>query len=137
MGVSRGGDEEGARAFGAVCRFEIPADDLEGTARFYRRAFDWEAAPVPGGAHPEHRRLSVPAAGPDGEPAIGGGLDGGSGWPHPLIVVHVPDLETAVARIEGAGGTVERPPREIAPFGRWATFRDPEGNLLGLWESRS
>ncbi len=34
-----------------------------------------------------------------------------------------------------AGGEIVEPPRQVGKMGFFARFRDPEGNLLGLWSA--
>ena len=120
-----------------VGHFEIPASDLGRAERFFCEAFGWQAvsAPWSGG---DYRRLRPPAA---SEPGIAGGLlaagelvDG-----QPLLVLHVEDatLEVCLARIRECGGVVELAPVAVGTAGRFARFRDPEGNRFGLWERRA
>ncbi|WP_232506372.1 VOC family protein [Microlunatus flavus] len=45
----------------------------------------------------------------------------------------VPDLEAMVAQLRAAGIEVEVDP-ETYPNGTFASLRDPEGNVLQLWE---
>jgi predicted enzyme related to lactoylglutathione lyase len=49
-----------------------------------------------------------------------------------LPFVYVKDVDAALARIERYGGSVARSARPEGSL-RVATFRDPEGNLIGLW----
>ena len=44
-----------------------------------------------------------------------------------------PDMDATLAAIEAAGGTVEIPRTDAFGFGEFAQFRDPDGNLIGLW----
>ena len=65
------------------------------------------------------------------------GLDGGifrSGedGPPPLVVLKADDLEDALARVQGAGGEITEPIFDF-PGGRRFHFRDPAGNVLGVW----
>jgi predicted enzyme related to lactoylglutathione lyase len=46
--------------------------------------------------------------------------------------VYVEDVDETLQRIEVHGGAVEAPPRAEGSL-RVATFRDPEGNLIGVW----
>jgi uncharacterized protein len=52
-----------------------------------------------------------------------------------LVYVAVPDLVDALARAERAGATVVQPKTQIGGMGWSAVLRDPEGNMLGLFES--
>ena len=117
-----------------VGHFEVPAGDLERAARFFGEAFGWTAtsAPWSGGAY---LRLHPPTV---AEPAIAGGLlpagelvDG-----QPLLVLHLHEasLEECLARLVAHGGVVELAPVPVGTAGRFARFRDPEGNRFGLWE---
>ena len=117
-----------------VGHFEIPAGDVERAARFFRETLGWTAtsAPWAGGAY---LRLAPPA---HPEPGIAGGLlsagelvDG-----QPLLVLHLHDatLEECLERLAAGGAVVELAPVTVAGAGRFARFRDPEGNRFGLWE---
>jgi predicted enzyme related to lactoylglutathione lyase len=46
------------------------------------------------------------------------------------------DLNLVLNKVEGAGGKVVRPKAPITETSAWATFVDPEGNLVGLFESK-
>jgi hypothetical protein len=118
--------------------FELPAEDLDRAAAFYRRVFGWRAERVPW-AGPPYLVLRPPAAAGDATTgALGGGLylRHELGAPHPLLMLHLAAgrLEDCLAAITTHGGTVDQVPRTVGSFGRFARFRDPEGNLLGLWE---
>jgi predicted enzyme related to lactoylglutathione lyase len=54
----------------------------------------------------------------------------------PLLVIHVTGapLWDCLDLVVAEGGEVDLPVTEVGPSGRFARFRDPEGNLLGLWQ---
>ncbi len=112
-----------------VSHFEIPARDMERAARFYREVFGWQVEPLPWAGHPYYKVRGV-----QGDSLGGGIVPAGEGCEHPLLVIHV-DGEMAVwiERIVEGGGTIEQQPTQVGDFGRFARFRDPEGNLLGVW----
>jgi len=116
---------------------EIPVDDLDRAAAFYRQALGWDVTRVPWDG-PAYCSVRVPETPEDALPrSAGGGLMGREdlGTDHPLPMIHIEDatLEEALRRIEDAGGTVDRPPEAVGKMGAWARFRDTEGNLFGLW----
>ena len=53
----------------------------------------------------------------------------------PVITVDVESIDDALGKIEAAGGKTAIPKSEIPGMGFTAYFTDPEGNLMGLWES--
>lgn len=50
--------------------------------------------------------------------------------PHVFVVINVTDLDGAVAHLRAQGVAVEG--ITPVPYGRAATFKDPEGNLIEL-----
>jgi uncharacterized protein len=108
---------------GGVSYLHIPCRQVR-AADFYEAVFDW----VP-------RRDSDEPAFADatghvighfivGEPALDrSGI---------LPLVYVDDVDAALNRVEQHGGTVKRPARPEGSL-RVATFRDPEGNRIGVW----
>ena len=112
-----------------VVHFEIPFEDSERAATFYRDALGWE---VGGTADLPYRLVT---AGPAGEPGADGALIArGDVHRSPVLVVGVESLDDALARVEAAGGTVVQGRNEIPGVGWSAYVRDPEGNTIGLFE---
>jgi predicted enzyme related to lactoylglutathione lyase len=120
-----------------VVHFEIPADDLGRAKAFYASAFGWEIEDVPGMDYTFVRTVPVDERSMPTEPgAINGGMMRRSAeTPAPVVTIEVGSVEEALARVVAAGGAVVRPREEIPGMGAFAYFRDPEGNVLGLWES--
>ena len=110
-----------------VVHFEIAGADGEKLAQFYRDLFEWEIDSVGGGY-----RLIGPEP-----PGIGGGLmqtydDMPS---YVTIYVSVDDLEASLQKAAELGGQTVVSPRDIPGVGWFAMFRDPEGNLIGLFKT--
>jgi hypothetical protein len=118
-----------------VSHFEIPARDLERAARFYREVFSWTIEPLPWEGH-SYFKIRGSAGGPGREGIDGGLLPAGSATEHPLLVIHLSgiSLEDCLDRITAAGGRIDLPAAPVGEMGFFARFRDPEGNLLGLWQ---
>jgi|HubBroStandDraft_3_1064219.scaffolds.fasta_scaffold00986_6 predicted enzyme related to lactoylglutathione lyase len=78
---------------------------------------------------PPARRPS-PSRGAAGDPRAVHALE------QPLLVIHLTGapLQQCLDLIVAEGGEVELPVTEVGATGRFARFRDPEGNLLGLWQ---
>lgn len=104
--------------------------DLERSARFYREAIGVPLEPGHGADEPHveyswrvdaylHFALFA------GEPTRGA-------W----VTFQVDGLDAAHGRAVAAGAEVVEPPHD-APWGRSASYRDPDGNLVGLTERAS
>lgn len=120
-----------------VSQFEIPARDPERIRQFYHTVFGWSFSPVPWEG-PPYWKIGLPA-GASAPSGIGGGLTSRRpGDPEqPLLVLHLAGgtLEEGLAEIVAAGGSVDLPASAVGRMGWFARFRDPEGNLLGLWQA--
>jgi len=117
-----------------VVHFEIPADDVARAKAFYENVFGWKIQqfPMPPGA-PEYYGVTTRK---QGEAGIDGGLMKRNMPGQPFAnYVQVKAIDDFVGRIAANGGALIMPKQEIAPgMGSIAVFKDPEGNLMGLYQ---
>ena len=103
---------------------ELPVKQVAGPRDFYARAFGWTFTDFgPGYAATTGGDVDLGINGSSGE--VGSAT-------HPLPIVEVQDLEAALDSVVAAGGEVTVP---IFPYpgGRRFHFRDPAGNILGVF----
>ena len=55
--------------------------------------------------------------------------------PAPVITIDVDAIDDALKEIEASGGATVTPRTAIPGMGAFAYFKDPEGNVMGLWET--
>jgi len=123
---------------GRVVHFEIPFDDGDRARTFYREAFGWTINEIP------ELHYNIVQTGPTadgGFPAEVGYIGGGmlkreSPTDRPVITIDVDDIDTALEKIESLGGSKILGRQEVGEMGYAAYFKDVEGNLMGLWQSR-
>jgi uncharacterized protein len=123
---------------GRVVHFEIPYDEGERARAFYAQVFGWELQPMP------EMDYTMAMTGPmteEGSPTEPGYINGGmlprkdAAAPAPVIVIGVDDIEKTLAQVEGAGGSTVVPRTPVGDMGFTAYVRDPEGNVVGMWEN--
>ena len=119
-----------------VVHFEVIGKDPAGLRGYYRELFGWEfdtSSPVSEAvSEPMNYGFVDGSATSDGT-GIPGGVGGGAGYAsHVIFYVGVPDVEAALRKAEGLGGTRRLGPAR-APTGLVVGhFTDPEGNLIGV-----
>ena len=124
-----------------VVHFEIPAEDLDRAKNFYGSVFGWDLSTMsmPNGGDytsvvttPVDEQTQMPT-----EPgAINGGMfQRAENLTSPVITIDVEAIDDALAQVEASGGTVVAPRVAIEGMGAFAYFKDPEGNVMGLWET--
>ncbi|MCU0521826.1 MAG: VOC family protein [Anaerolineae bacterium] len=112
-----------------IVHFEIPADDMARAKAFYEALFGWKIELVPdfGGYH------SVMTS--DSDTDVHGGMMQRQNPGHVFVTyVSTASVDESVAKLEALGGTVVIPKMPIPGMGWFAEFRDPEGNLMGLFQ---
>lgn len=116
-------------AVNSFCYVEWMVSDLERARRFYEGMFGWKFE----GVGDNYLMFETPQG-------FGGGLQtepvvtpGNS----PVVYVHVEAIEPALARARDLGGGVHRGRTDIPGYGWYALLTDPDGNLVGLYESKS
>jgi uncharacterized protein len=114
---------------GGISYLHIPAVDVREAATFYGQVFGWNVS-----GH-DTRRPSFD----DGGGAVSGAWmtnQAVSREPGLLLYIYVDDINRTVAEIEAHGGQIV-----MAPYAEGdilaATFRDPAGNVMGLWQAPS
>src|SRR5262249_25297820 len=122
-----------------VVHFEMPYEQHERMADFYRRAFGWQTQML--GAEMGNYVLATTAEMEGCTPKTPGTINGGfyakkPDWPaqHPSVVIAVEDIEQAMQDVKGAGGEVLGAPMQIPGVGRYVSFFDTEGNRVSLLE---
>ena len=123
---------------GRVVHFEMPYDDQDRARSFYSGVFGWAAQPMPGQEYLLVTTGPTPRDGPPTEPGfINGGLVGrgeavGNG---PAVVIDVEDIDATLGEVERLGGRRLQGKEPVGEMGFAAYFQDPEGNVVGLWET--
>lgn len=120
-----GGANSRLATSGAITYLHIPAGDVRQAAAFYREVFGWHIN------NPDSDRPSFDT--PNGELSGAWVSDRRTATePGLLPYIYVDHVDDFVAQILAHGGQIVTSP---FPEGLLtiATFRDPAGNLLGLW----
>jgi len=124
---------------GRVVHFEIPFDDGDRARTFYSQTFGWQVMEMPEmGYTMVTTGPSDPEKGPSETGFINGGMferNGQFPGKAPNLVIDVPSVDDALAKIKDAGGTVVTERTPVGDMGFTAYFTDTEGNLVGLWET--
>lgn len=114
---------------GKICYIELPANDIERSAEFYKRVFGWHT----------RRRGNGQLAFDDGVGQVSGTWIIGrppATEPGLLVYIMVHSVESTVDSIVENGGEIVQPIGADAPE-ITARFRDPGGNVIGLYEQRA
>ena len=113
---------------GKICYIEIPAVDIARSADFYRRAFGWQTRQRGDGqiafddATGQVSGAWVLGRSPASEPGL-------------LVYVMVDSVAATLDAIVANGGRIVQPIGADAPE-ITARFRDPAGNVIGLYQQR-
>jgi len=111
---------------GKICYVEIPATDVAGSIRFYEAVFGWSI----------RRRGNGQAAFDDGAGQVSGTWVTGrppSREAGLLFYVMVESVAAAIDAVIANGGELVQPIGADAPE-ITARFRDPAGNIIGLYQ---
>ena len=110
-----------------VVHWEIGATNAKRTQEFFAKLFDWK----------------IDANNPLNYGLVdtgGGGINGGintapHGVPYFVMYVQVDDLQKYLDKANALGGEAVVPPTDIPGVGSYAFFKDPDGNIIGLFKS--
>jgi predicted enzyme related to lactoylglutathione lyase len=116
-------------ANGKICYIEIPATDIQRSAEFYKKVFGWQIRQRGDGQVAFDDTVGeVSGTWVLGRPA--------STEPGLLIYIMVDSVAKTVDAVIENGGEIAQPIGGDAPE-ITARFRDPAGNVIGLYEQRS
>jgi uncharacterized protein len=111
---------------GKICYLELPATDVDQSAAFYEAVFGWES----------RKRGDGQLAFDDSVGEVSGSWVTGrppAADPGLLVYVMVDDVAATMELVTAAGGEIVQPIGGDAPE-ITARFRDPAGNILGLYQ---
>jgi predicted enzyme related to lactoylglutathione lyase len=112
---------------GKICYIEMPATDVARSSAFYAAVFGWRI----------RTRGDGSTAFDDATGQVSGAfrLDRTPGAPGLLVYVMVDDIAATLGTITTHGGEIVQPVGVDAPEVT-ARFRDPGGNVIGLYQER-
>lgn len=116
-------------ANGKICYVELPTEDVERSIAFYRDVFGWQT----------RQRGDGSTAFDDTTGEVSGSWVTGrppASAPGLMLYVMVDDAEATVEAIEAHGGEIVQAIGGDAPE-ITARFRDPAGNVLGIYQEPS
>ena len=114
---------------GKICYIELPATDVKKSADFYRRVFGWNIRQRGDGATSFDDSVGEVSGAwvLDRPPAAEPGM---------VVYVMVADAAAASKAVVDAGGAIVQPV-DPASHEVFAHFRDPAGNVLGIYQDRA
>jgi predicted enzyme related to lactoylglutathione lyase len=112
-------------ANGKICYVEMPANDVARSSEFYEKVFGWKT----------RRRGDGAVAFDDGVGQVSGTWIIGRppATPGLLIYIMVDDMSTTIDAVQANGCEIVQPVGADAPE-ITARFRDPGGNIIGLYQ---
>ncbi|MFK5688276.1 VOC family protein [Ornithinimicrobium sp. LYQ92] len=114
-------------AHGDITHIDIPVSDMGRARTFYSTLFGWQIEEYPG--YEGYPMWQAP------NKISGGGLAPRSpDFSQPRSTVEVDSIDDTLARAMENGGEVVMAKEPISETSWWAVLRDPDGNLIGLYE---
>lgn len=113
-------------ANGKICYIEMPAADVRRSAEFYQKTFGWNV----------RKRGDGSIAFDDGVGEVSGTWVTGrppAATPGFLLYIMVDSVAATIENVRANGGEIVRPIGDDAPE-ITAQFRDPGGNVVGLYQ---
>lgn len=124
-----------------VVHFEMPYEDAERVANFYKTAFGWDMVNL-GQQMGDYITAGTAETDADRMVKTPGTINGGfyplSSAPQskePSVVISVGDIEKAMEDVKKAGGKLLGKPVEIPGIGLYVSFKDTEGNRASLLQA--
>lgn len=112
---------------GDITHIEIPVSDTTRAAAFYQRLFGWDIAEYPG--YEGYPMWQAP------NKISGGGLTQRTDdVTQPVSYVEVDSIDDTLAAVTDSGGEVVNGKTPISETSWSASFRDPDGNHIGIYE---
>lgn len=132
-----------------IVHFEIPADNPERAAKFYRELFGWDIQRFEGSSEGMEYRdpdfqywivktVRTDASGKPTEPGVNGGLMRRM-YPNqpPVNYISVENLDEFLRKAEQLGAKQLMGKSPVPGMGWFAQLNDPEGNTFAIWETDS
>ncbi|MEO6807611.1 MAG: VOC family protein [Isosphaeraceae bacterium] len=122
-----------------ICHFEIPADEPKRAAEFYRGLFGWDVRAWDSSDNTMgvHTVSTVPSDehGKPIRPGVNGMIMKRQHPQQPFVnYISVESVDEYGAKLETLGGQVVMPKTPVPGMGWFLYFKDPEGNILALWQ---
>jgi predicted enzyme related to lactoylglutathione lyase len=111
----------------SIVHVELSAKDRKALSKFYADVFGWEVE------HLDAMNYTTFKAGE----GVGGGFNPvNEQTPAGTVTVYIEtdDVTASLKEVQKAGGTTIVPEAEIPNMGKFGMFRDPQGNLIGLFK---
>ncbi len=110
-----------------IVHVEFAAKDRKALAKFYRDLFGWQIKDF------DDMNYTTFMAG-----ELGGGFNpvteqNPAGTT--LVYIDTDDVTASLNAVKKAGGTIVAPEMEIPNTGKFGIFRDPQGNMVGLFKA--
>jgi uncharacterized protein len=110
----------------SIVHIEIPANDRDTAAKFYKGLFGWEYQHL--GPPMNYTTFQAGNAG-GGFPDVSPNSPAG----HVLVFISSDDIDADLKNVDSLGGKIIAPKSEVPGFGWYAVFSDPTGNQVALW----
>lgn len=126
-----------------VTWFSMPANNVQRAIKFYKDAFNWTIEPESKENDDNYSFHVVLTSKSDGNyiSDTKGAINGcivkrETGLPTPAVLVEVDDLDTAIAKVEGAGGKLMTEKVVMKSLhGTFVLIKDTEGNYVELFQN--
>jgi hypothetical protein len=106
---------------------EIPALDLERAVEFYQKVFDWDFKQFGRGYYLYNTRSGMTIGLRKAETIQAGNST--------IFHVTVDNIDSYLDKVKTFGGKVFREKTVIPVYGWYALLNDPDGNILGLFQT--
>jgi uncharacterized protein len=122
----------------SITHFELPAKDVQRSKKFYEDVFGWKMQSMPEANYTMVYTVDVDEKFmPKNVGAINGGMIEAkdNGGLNPVLVIDVPNIDEYLTKVVAAGGKIVQQKGPVMGMGYYARFEDPEGVVMGIWES--
>ena len=119
-----------------IVHFEIPAEDIERSKKFYTDLFGWKIERWPGTAANNIEYWMINTTDEKGNKALAGGMMKRQ-MPQQCITnyIDVDSVDEYSSKIEKLGGKIVIPKTPVPGMGLFAVCLDTENNSFAIWES--